>query len=341
MSGGRDRKLQSVGNGIYAYTQLPGSWGWSNAGLICDGEQSLLVDTLFDKRLTADMLNAMRDAAPAADCIDTVVNTHGNGDHCYGNALVANSEIIGTRGCLEDLAASPPKRNAVLMKAGAVVQRLGGAGRLMGKALSAAGFDMVTWLVDAAPFAQSLFGEFDFSNNEVVLPNRTFTDKLTLKVGDKRVDIVEVGPAHTNGDAYVYVPDDRVVFTGDLLFKDAHPIVWAGPVSNWIRACDELLALELDVVVPGHGPITDKSGIEQTKRYLEALTEEARKRYDAGMGVEEAAVDIHLDDCEGWLDAERLYVNVRTLYRDFAGDRNEPHVLELFAAMARFKQRQR
>ena len=97
MAAAVEKELHELGNGIYAYTLLPGSWGWSNAGLITDGDQSLLVDTLFDEKITAEMLESMRRVTPAASRIGTVVNTHGNGDHCFGNSLVANAEIIGTR----------------------------------------------------------------------------------------------------------------------------------------------------------------------------------------------------------------------------------------------------
>src|ERR1700682_2489180 len=75
------RGLHELGNGLYAYLQ-PGSWGWSNAGLITDGEASLLVDTLYTPRLAAEMLGAMRAATAAAQEIDVVVNTHANSEHC-------------------------------------------------------------------------------------------------------------------------------------------------------------------------------------------------------------------------------------------------------------------
>lgn len=65
--------LQEIGNGLYAYLQPDGSWGWSNAGLVIDGDSTLLVDTLFDARLTAQMLLEMRRAVPAAARIDTLV----------------------------------------------------------------------------------------------------------------------------------------------------------------------------------------------------------------------------------------------------------------------------
>jgi glyoxylase-like metal-dependent hydrolase (beta-lactamase superfamily II) len=292
-----EKTLHEVAAGVFAYTQLPGSWGWSNAGLIVDGDQSLLVDTLFDRRITREMLAAMRRATPAARRIGTVVNTHGNGDHCYGNGEVPGAEIIGSRGCVEDLSSAPPSRNATLMRAARVVQALGGAGRVAGRVCNALGLNTVAWLVEATPLALPLFETFEFSGNDVVLPTRIFVDRLSLRVGDRRVELMELGPAHTLGDTVVHLPDERVLFTGDLL--------------------------------------TDLSGIRETLGYLEWLTAEARARYDAGLTVEQAAREISLEAFRTWLDAERVFVNVHSLYRDFAGDPNPAEILELFAGMAR------
>lgn len=332
-----DKTLCEIGNGVYAYTQLPGSWGWSNAGLITDGGQSLLVDTLFDLELTQEMLDAMRRAVPAANHIDTVVNTHGNGDHCYGNMLVASAEIIGTRGCVEDLLEGPPSRIHLLMRAARVVDSLGAGGRILGGILNAVGIDRVALLSEAASLALPAFGAFDFSGIEPVPPSRIFEGELELRVGSKKVVLIELGPAHTRGDAVVWVPEDKTLFTGDLLFKDSHPIIWEGPVSNWIAALRRLLDMDIETVVPGHGVLTDKAGLREILHYLEVLTSEARRRYDAGMPVEEAVRDLTLDEFKGWLDAERIYVNVHTLYRDFKGDPEPTDVLTQFAGMARLR----
>ena len=93
------RGLAELGNDAWAWLQPDGGWGWSNAGLVTDGDQSLLVDTLFDKQLTADMLSSMAAAASAARELNTVVNTHSNGDHCNGNELVGDAEIIASAVC--------------------------------------------------------------------------------------------------------------------------------------------------------------------------------------------------------------------------------------------------
>jgi len=125
--------LHEVADGVLAWLQPDGGWGWSNAGLVVDGEAALLVDTLFDLRLTAEMLAAMRGAVPAAT-IGTVVNTHANGDHCYGNQLLPGARIIASAAAAEEMAHVPPDVLAGLMRstatmgaAGAYVQRIFGA----------------------------------------------------------------------------------------------------------------------------------------------------------------------------------------------------------------------
>src|SRR6266852_5110697 len=84
--------LHDLGNSVYAYLQTAGTWGWSNAGLITDGEASLLVDTLFAQKLPLETQDTRRKSVQEAGRIDTLGNTHANGDHCYGNQLVADAQ---------------------------------------------------------------------------------------------------------------------------------------------------------------------------------------------------------------------------------------------------------
>lgn len=305
--------LRDLGNGVYAYLQPDGSWGWSNAGLVADGGESLLVDTLFDLKLTREMLDAMRRAEPkAAENIDALVNTHSNGDHTFGNQLVVGAEIISSKACAEEM------------------EHEGGARRLAEMKRAATGATGA-----AAAFLNEIFAPFDFNGIEVAMPTLTFEGELVRRVGDKTVRLIEVGPAHTRGDVLAYVPEDRVIFTGDMLFINGHPIIWAGPVGNWVKACRLMLDLDVETVVPGHGPVTDKKGVAAVKDYLEYIAAEARKRFDAGMPMAEAARDISLSDYSSWGDAERIVVNVATLYREFSGGKPATDIrADLFGLMA-------
>jgi glyoxylase-like metal-dependent hydrolase (beta-lactamase superfamily II) len=304
------RGLCDLGRGLYAWLQPDGSWGWSNAGLVADGGEALLVDTLFDLRLTAEMLSAMRAAEPAAARIGTVVNTHANGDHTHGNQLLPEARIVASKACAEEMAELPPARLHALQQAFAAQD------------------------TPTARFVRRAFGRFDFSGIEARLPDATFAGSLVLQVGAKRLECLEVGPAHTRGDVIVHVPGDRVVFSGDILFVEGTPILWSGPVGNWIAACRRILALEPEVVVPGHGPLTDGRGVEAVRAYLEYVRDQARRRYDAGLSAFEAARDIALGDFSAWGDAERIVVNVDTLYREFSGSREPPDLPKLLERMA-------
>jgi cyclase len=305
---GYTKGLHEIADGVWAYLQPDGGWGWSNAGLITGDGSSLLVDTLFDLRLTAEMLEVMRATSPAAQHIGTVVNTHANGDHCYGNSLLGDAEIIATARCAEEMLELPPAAMAAMLRS---ADALGAAGQ----------------------FVQRIFSPFSFEDVPLTLPTRMFEDRLDLHVGDRAVSLLEVGPAHTAGDAVVHLPEAGIVFTGDILFHGGHPIVWAGPVANWIAACDRVLALQPSVVVPGHGPLATPAALVDLKEYFVLLTSEARMRYRAGMSPLEAARDIDLGPYAGWSEAERVVANVHTLYRDF-GDPSSADALALMGDMA-------
>ncbi len=305
--------LHDVGDGCYAWVQPDGGWGWSNAGLVVDGDESLLVDTLFDLKLTREMLAGMRAAEPnATRTFDKLVNTHANADHCNGNELVAEAQIIASSATAGELSAEPPGRLASIMRA---APNMGEAGE----------------------FLIHCFSAFDFEGITPTLPTTTFDGDHELRVGDKTVALKEVGPCHTEGDTLVYVPDDELIYTGDILFIEGHPILWVGPVGNWIDACDYMLGLPVATVVPGHGPITDKRGVQAVRDYLVYIRDEAKRRYDAGLSAFDAAMDISLVDYDSWGDAERIAVNVATLYREFGAAPGSADPLGAFEAMARIR----
>ncbi|HEV3128595.1 MAG TPA: MBL fold metallo-hydrolase [Solirubrobacteraceae bacterium] len=307
------RGLHELGDGLFAYLQPDGSWGWSNAGLITGSGTSLLIDTLFDLRLTREMLERMRPVT-ANQPIQQAMNTHGNGDHWYGNDLLPDGiPIVATQNALEEMQALPPSTF---------------------HALTSAELEP-----ELARFVHHAFGRFDFSGIEGRLPSVSFTDRHELRVGERPVSLIELGPAHTAGDAIAHVADAGVVFTGDLLFIEATPIMWAGPVANWLNACERILELDAAVLVPGHGPVTDASGVRDVQRYLRYVRDEAQARFDAGLDAEAASDDIDLSDFRDWGDPERLAVNVATIYRDLDPAAPAANPVELIARMARWRAR--
>ena len=302
------RGAHEIADGTWAYLQPDGGWGWSNAGLVTDGDASLLVDTLFDLALTATMLDDLRAVSPAAASIGTLVNTHANGDHCYGNQLVAGAETVASTASAREMDEVPPTMLASLLDAAPT----------MGK---------------AGAYLQRIFGSFTFDGIEVPTPTTTFDGELDVRVGDRAVRLLELGPAHTRGDVIVHLPDSGVLFTGDLVFHGGHPIIWAGPVQHWIDACDRMLSFEPTVVVPGHGPLSDRACIEAQRDYFEWLVAEGTSRLRGGLTPLDAARDLAGGPYAGWGEGERLVVNLTALARDL-GLAPKDDVLTLFAGMA-------
>jgi cyclase len=301
--------LHEIGDGLYAYLQPDGGWGWSNAGLVVDGDSTLLIDTLYDLALTEQMLRSMRHAVPAAARIDTLVNTHANGDHCYGNQLVGGARIIASERTAAEMTELPPAAMAALLEQAPAMGELGA-------------------------FFMECFGAFDFDGIELSLPQQTFDGELSLPVGELALELIEVGPAHTRGDTLVHVPARRVLFSGDILFSGAHPIAWAGPVSNWIAACERILAMDVEVIVPGHGPLAKPDAVRELKAYFEYLYERARTCHAEGMTALEAARAISLDRWIDWRERERLVVNLANIYAELSGDQEPPNPLAAFEGMA-------
>jgi hypothetical protein len=95
-----------------------------------------------------------------------------------------------------------------------------------------------------------------------------------------------------------------------------------------------MMAMDVDAIVPGHGPVTDKKGVARVAQYLSYIRDEAKRRYDSGMGALEAARSIALDDFAGWGDAERIAVNTATLYREFGSKDAPADAATLFGWMA-------
>jgi cyclase len=308
------RGLHELGDGLHAFLQPDGGWGWSNAGLIVADGASLLVDTLFDLKLTAEMLATMQPLL-ARSPLSAAFNTHGNGDHCYGNQLLPEGlSIYASEIAAQEIRAVPP----------AAAQAL---------------FKQADLGPEFAAFSRDAFGAFDWEGVQLRPPTDTFATETTIAVGDREVRLILLGPAHTPGDAIAHVPDACAVFTGDILFIEGTPVMWAGPVSAWLGAAERILALEPEVIVPGHGPLADPQGVRDMQQYLRYVQGEATARFDAGMDPVAAADDIDLGPYAAWGDRERIAVNVDTIYRELDPALAPTSVPELFVRMAKWRSR--
>ena len=331
-----DGGAQEVSPGTWAWIQPNGDLGESNAGLVVGEGASILIDTLWDERLTRAMLEAFTPARAGAP-ITQLINTHGDGDHWYGNALLGEAEIIATDAAAEQMAEEPPTmitRMRPLTTAIETVQRvplLPGKARMRG--LSA--------------FA-GMLDRYEFAGLEPRTPTRSFSDSTTVEAGGRTVEVIEVGPAHTPGDAIVWAPDSRVVFSGDIVFSGVTPIMWAGPASNWVAALERIVELDPAAIVPGHGPVCDLERVNDLIGYWRYLIR------CVPAGAADAVVELTEELVRGveyrtspwgdWRAPERTLVNVAMISREREGETGPigmPKRLDLLSGMGALAERLR
>lgn len=320
------RGVYDLGQLLYTFLSPNGSWQETNTGLIVGQGESLLVDTLVDLPHTRTMLELMRPLTEACP-IRYVVNTHSDPDHCWGNELLPHAEIVSSQACFEEMQKLSPKQFMALRSLGSFLKV---AGRLT---LSARYRAVGSWW-------QTMLAPYDARPVQLTLPSRRFTGQLTLSVGHREVHLMEVGPMHTQGDVLVYVPDAKTLYAGDVLFVGVTPALWVGPLENWIAALDRILQMDVDCIVPGHGPVTDKQSVRELREYWTFLGAEVRPRYQAGMSAQKAADEIGRSSAftttpfAQWDSPERMLLNVHTLYRWLQGRTAHPSAFERLRILA-------
>ncbi|MEU4267435.1 MBL fold metallo-hydrolase [Streptomyces sp. NPDC026092] len=164
-----------------------------------------------------------------------------------------------------------------------------------------------------------LWPQTDFGAVEVTPPSLTYSERLTLYVGELEVRVLHPGPAHTTGDSIVHVPERGVVFTGDLVFEGGTPFLPMGSLAGSLRALDLLRSLDAPTAVPGHGPVTDPSAYDATERYLRWVAELAREGYAKGATPLETARGAQLGEFAAWRESERLVANLHRAYAELSG----------------------
>ena len=278
-----ETELVELAPGVYAYVQAGGGLMISNAGLIAGGDASVAVDALFAPRMTRAFLDEV--ARVAAAPIETLINTHHHIDHTLGNHAFAGWTII----------AHALTRNEM--------RRTGSAA------------DLRTRVSALAPhFAADMQEQF-----AIVLPNVAYEDRMTVYVDDRAVQLIHVPTAHTIDDTLVWLPEEKLLFAGDICFFYVTPLAFEGSILGWIRALGTVEALGAERIVPGHGPVGGAADLALLRGYFEHLRDEARRWYDAGVPADEATTRVDLGAYAAWTEPERVAPNVQRLYQDFAG----------------------
>lgn len=286
-----------MGDGVWACLQVRPGLGWSNSGLV-EADGGFAVDTFYDLPLTRGLIEQYASVLGDGAVPRRLLNTHHNGDHCWGNQLFAEagSEIIGHRECAARVGHDLDPKLAVALQDAE-------PGSL-------------------PPHLEALakdYRHFDFHGVEPTPPTTLLDGDGRVDLGEVPVELLFVGPAHTAGDVVAWLPDQGVLFTGDVLFHQCTPIGWEGTFAQWIGSLERLEALQPEVVVPGHGPVCGVEGLAAEREYLTYVRAEAAGHHAAGRTPWEAAQRIELGPYAEWEEPWRLPFQVHRAYRELEG----------------------
>jgi glyoxylase-like metal-dependent hydrolase (beta-lactamase superfamily II) len=294
-------QVNQIAEGAYAYMQV-GGWGFNNMAFVVSDGETLLIDTTSDIPMTKKMLGAFERANPAAAQINNLALTHWHVDHVHGACMPVfrDSRIICTETVEDYMANLPPKA------------WLGMVESLQGDA--------------KVQMANLLGNHFDFSGLEPVFPTDRFNGRTEFKFGKQRVILTEAKPCHTASDTVVYMPDLGVVHMGDITSANSHQSLQYPGLRNVISILEEAASWDAAVYVAGHGPTMDVADVRDQLDYCRWLWGEAQRRFEKGMGQEEAADDLmhSLGDKRTRRGPIGLYLTMKMVFAELA-DRPNDH----------------
>lgn len=297
-------KMQQVSESCFAVLNEKNRVCDANSGLINLGG-GVVIDTQSDLAHARQMIDLFSKVWPSMP--RRVVNTHEDPDHVWGNQLFEDAEIIAHRTVPERMKhVADPKDMEKLQH---------GVGRWLTRILLKATHPGIL----AA--GQQLREDYNFDGINLVFPTTLFDAHYELSLGGKEVHLIYVGPCHQVGDTIVHLPKERVVFAGDVLFRQCTPMGWTGSYTKWFQCLDLLIKLNPEVIVPGHGPVCGIDGVVEMRAYLQYVRDESKKCYDDGLSSLDAAMRIEFGPYGEWRAPARLFMNVERAYREF---RNEP-----------------
>lgn len=317
--------LEPLVPGVYAAIARAGGGAMSNAGIVDLGDRALVFDTFMTPQAAVDLRAAAE--ALTGHRVAYAVNSHWHADHVRGNQIFADAEIVATDRTSLLLAARGPENIARYReRAPAEVQSL--RKRSAEVTDERARARLALEIGEAEEIVASL------PDLELRLPDHTFSDRLVFRGPERTAELLTYGGGHTESDAFLWLPAERILFAGDLVVNRTHPLLVWGEPGAWPGILDQLEALDPATVVPGHGPLGNCASIAAVRDYLADAKRLADTLLRAGNAPEDLAQAPMPEAYAGWEAAEIFGLNLR-----FLGDLAKGTVPEAFRPLTTPEQR--
>lgn len=251
-------KLTKIADNVYSYgdtkNSTPQKSYGANAGIIIGRDGIVVIDTLISSKEAKRFIKDIR--AITKKPIKYVVNTHYHLDHTFGNAEFKRLGAV-------------------------IISHTNDSNNLKTHGETA--------LKNAKNYGLS---EKDMKGTKIVYPELTFTDRMEIDLGGQKVELIYTGSSHTEGSIMIYLPENKILFAGDILFTGYHPFIGDGDMDGWIKVLDYIMTIDVEKIIPGHGPISSKKDIEDMKNYLIAFDKKAKELAATSGDAEHIAFEI-------------------------------------------------
>jgi glyoxylase-like metal-dependent hydrolase (beta-lactamase superfamily II) len=254
--------LEKVSEGIYAAIAKDGGGAIGNAGFVDLGDQTIVFDTFNTPQAALDLKNAAETITNRE--VTWVVNSHHHGDHTRGNQVFPSSHILASETTFIKLKELHPARIEKQQ------QDLDGLNNYIRTLQDQYKQTNELKLQNQISFLQIFAASLP--ELRLTLPQYTFKDEFTFHGSKRTAKLISMGSGHSYCDSFLFIPEDRVIFTGDLLVIDTHPAVFEeSNLDNWLVILEEMRTWDINVAIPGHGSVGTKSDLNKIVQYMKDI----------------------------------------------------------------------
>lgn len=295
-------KLIKLSEGVYACIHKLGGKAISNSGIIDNGKETIIFDTFLSPSVAQELIEVVEKLQLSS--IKYVVNSHFHNDHIRGNQIFGEEvDIISTKRTAELIEEVEPEQ-LEYEKEFAQVQF-----NYYDSLLSTYEGDSTDIEFTKIQMWRPYYEVLSKSHTEIKtrLPNLHIADKKNLDGPERKVQLITKGKGHTESDLILYLPDDRIVFTGDLVFIKSHPYLGHGFPKEHKELLLFINSLEVSTVIPGHGEMGNKNDVNLMRNYIDDVKKIAQTMIDSSMSKKDADKMEIPPEYNDWL-FERFFV---------------------------------
>ncbi|MDR9745759.1 MBL fold metallo-hydrolase [Paenibacillus taichungensis] len=305
-TGSRHFRLNEVAEGVFAAIAVPGTGSLGNATIVDLGDATLVVDTFTTVQAAEDLQTAAEYLTGRK--ASYVINTHWHSDHTCGNQVfVPAAQIISTSITREIMDTFVRNRiTQQLAKPEAIYDAIDELDEQIQRETNEKLRQEMQWDNASDREYMKMLPDLVYS-----LPNLTFDQHMTIHGSKRSVELITFGGGHTQSDALVFIPKDRIAIMGDLVLSKHHPVLMYANPQQWLDILNKVEQLDIEIIVPGHGEVCSLNALHEVKAYITDLLEIVTDAAQRNENLDEITVPSAYQD---WFFTTYFKSNVQSIY---------------------------